>query len=113
MDRRSPDHGPFSMVVLMPEGFGSPAPFRADEALVALKRKLRDMKLHERGGREFLRGPHSVVQLDLEGSAIVAKLARRPALTTEWTSHRLASALDARKFTDTLQLQLKRWAEDD
>jgi hypothetical protein len=91
----------------------APPPFKPDDALVALKRKLRDLKLTDRGGKEYLLGARSVVQLTVDGSTIVAKLAKRPALTPEWTAHTLKSAADVRKFTDTLQQQLKRWGDED
>jgi hypothetical protein len=93
-------------------GFAPPV-FKPVDALVALKRKLRDLKLTERGGREFLKGARSIVQLDLEGQGILAKVVKRPALTPEWTSQTLKSSSDVRKFTDTLALSLKRWGDED
>jgi hypothetical protein len=41
----------------------APPPFKADEALVALERKLRDLKLTKRGAKEFVLAGRSVAEL--------------------------------------------------
>jgi hypothetical protein len=91
----------------------APPPFKADDALVALERKLRDLKLTKRGGKEFLLGARSIAEVTSDGTVIHARIVKRPALTPEWTTTTLKCAADVRKFTDTLAQQLKRWADDD
>ncbi len=98
-------------------GWAVPTPaFRADEALVALRRQLREMKpLAERGTRFEIKG-RPVIELALGGSggdAIDARLAKKPALTSEWQRHTLAGAADVRRFVDTVRQQLRRWERED
>lgn len=88
-------------------------PFRPEEALVALKRQLREMKpLAERGARFEIKG-RTVIELGVAGDAIDARLARKPALSPEWQRHALAGATDVRRFVDTVRQQLRRWEKDE
>lgn len=97
-------------------GFAPPA-FNATNALVALRRQLRDFKLTERqGGALFEQSGRRIVELAISPDApscLQAKLVKKPALTPEWTTHRLASSADVRKFQDTVKQHLARWATDD
>jgi len=89
-----------------------PPPFKADEALVALKRALRDLKLSERGNAYEQRGKR-VVELAVEAGAIQAKLARRLALTPEWDRISVKSAPEQRKLIDEVKKRLARWEHDE
>ena len=90
----------------------APPPFNADNALVALRRALRDMKLAERGNAYELRGKR-VVELAVDGAAIDAKLARRLMLTPEWDRVAVKSATDQRKLLDEVKKRLARWESDE
>jgi hypothetical protein len=90
----------------------APPPFNADNALVALKRSLRDLKLAERGNAYDLRGKR-VVELAVDGGAIQAKLARRLMLTPEWDRVAVKSATDQRKLVDEVKKRLARWESDE
>ncbi len=94
-------------------GFAPPS-FKAADALIALERKLRDLKLTKRGTKEFTLAGRAVAEVSSDGSVIHARVVRRPAVTPEWAgTQTLKNAADVRKFTDTLQQQMKRWADDD
>ncbi len=95
-------------------GWAIPAPaFKADEALVALKRQLRDLKpLAERGTRYELQG-RTVIELAAGDEHIEARVAKRPATTPEWQRHRLAGAADVRRFVDMVRQVLRRWEHED
>jgi hypothetical protein len=93
------------------DDFPAPA-FKPDEALVGLKRALRDLKLSERGNGFELRGKR-VVELAIEGDAIAAKLARRLMLTPEWDRVAVKSAADQRKLVDEIKKRLSRWESDE
>lgn len=91
------------------DDFGfAPPPFSADNALVAIKRALRDMRLAERGNAFEMRGKR-VVELAVDGAAINAKLARRLMLTPEWDRITVMSAADQRKLIDEVKKRLARW----
>ena len=92
-------------------GFALP-PFNADEALVTLKRQLREVKLAERGNGFELRGKQ-VVELVAESGAIQVKLARRLMLTPEWDRLSLKSAADERKALDEIKKRLARWEQEE
>ena len=95
------------------DGFGfAPPPFKPDEALVALKRQLRDLKLSERGNGFEQRGKR-VLEFAVEGDAIQARLARRLMLTPEWDRISVKSAADQRKFVDEVKKRLARWEHDE
>lgn len=95
------------------DGFGfAPPPFKPDEALVALKRQLRDLKLTERGNAFEQRGKR-VLELVVEGNAIQARVARRLMLTPEWDRIAVKSATDQRKLVDEVKKRLARWEHDE
>ncbi len=95
------------------DDFGfAPPPFKAEEALVTLRRSLRDLKLAERGNGLELRG-RRVVELTADGGAISARLARKLALTPEWDARVLRSAGDVRKLVDEVRKRLERWQQED
>jgi hypothetical protein len=87
--------------------------FKAADALVLLKRQLRDLKpLAERGSRYEIKG-RFVIELAAGEAAIEAKLAKRPATSPEWTKQSLASALDVRRFVDTVKQRLRQWEREE
>jgi hypothetical protein len=90
----------------------APPPFNADNALVTIKRALRDLKLAERGNAYELRGKR-VVELAVEGAAINARLARRLMLTPEWDRLPVASAADQRKLLDEVKKRLSKWESEE
>ncbi len=90
----------------------APPPFNAENALVALKRSLRDLKLAERGNAYELRGKR-VIELAVEEGGIAAKLARRLALTPEWDRQVVNSAAAQRKLIDEVKKRLARWEQED
>jgi hypothetical protein len=96
------------------EAWAVPAPaFRPDEALVALKRQLRELRpLAERGARFEIRG-QAVVELKADADRIDARLARRPARSTEWVGHTIANAQDLRRFVEQVKRQLPQWERDE
>ena len=95
------------------DNWSLPTPaFKADEALVALKRSLRDLKLAERGNAYEMRGKR-VVELSLDGAAIGVKVARRLMLTPEWDRQTIGSAAEQRKAIDEVKKRLARWENED
>ncbi len=101
-------------MVVVSEDLGgfAPPPFNADNALVAIKRSLRDMKLAERGNAYELRGKR-VLELAIDGAAINARLARRLMLTPEWDRMAVKSATDQRKLLDEVKKRLARWESEE
>jgi hypothetical protein len=92
-------------------GFAPPA-FNADNALVQIKRSLRDLKLTERGSGFELKGK-AVVQLAVEDGAIGARLARRLSMAPEWDRQIVTGGADQRKLLDEVKRRLERWQRED
>lgn len=90
----------------------APPPFNADNALVQLKRSLRDFKLAERGNAYEMRGKR-VVELSIDSGTIAVRLARKLALTPEWDRSAVRSATEQRKLVDEVKKRLERWEREE
>ncbi|MEO8124209.1 MAG: hypothetical protein ABI633_09185, partial [Burkholderiales bacterium] len=88
-------------------------PFKPDDALVQLQRTLRGMRgLVERGaGFEWNGRP--VVMLAVDGEALQARLAKRPATSPEWEARTLRNGADVRRFGDDVKRRIDRWKDGD
>ena len=102
-------------------GFFALPPFKADEALVGLRRQLRELKpLTEKTGSS----PHRfdikglpVIELSLSDDqavpAVVAASVKRPSQRPEWQKQPLKSSADVRRFVDEVKRKLKAWEDED
>ncbi len=96
-------------------------PFKADEALVKLRRDLKALKLTERGTPAQPRFDWKglpVVELDLADAssgkpAIVAAVAKNTSSRPQWERQTLSSSADVRKWLDGLRRKLQQWGDDD
>lgn len=96
----------------MDDDFFAPPAFKPDEAVVQLRRSLRELRgLAERGGGFDWKG-QPVIALAVEGDAIAARLAKRPARSPEWESRRIASSVELRKWLDEARARVKRWSDN-
>ena len=97
------------------DDFGfAPPPFKADEALVQIRRALRDLKLAERGLAHELRGKRVLeLAVDDVAATVTAKVARKLALTPEWDRFTVKSAAEQRKLLDEVKKRLARWEQED
>jgi hypothetical protein len=92
----------------MADDFGfAPPPFKPDDALLQLKRSLRDLKLAERGNGFELRGKR-VLELQVQEGAIQARIARKLAMTPEWDKQLVQSSHEQRKLIDEIKKRLAR-----
>lgn len=95
------------------EEFGfTPPPFKPEDALTHLKRQLRDLKLAERGNGFEQRGKR-VVELQVDGAVIVARTARKRAITPQWDRQAIASASEQRKWLIEFKKRLARWDQEE
>ena len=90
----------------------APPPFNADNALMQIKRALRDLKLAERGNAFELRGKR-VLELQPESGAIAVRMARKLSLTPEWDKSAVKSAGDQRKLVDEVKKRIERWEREE
>jgi hypothetical protein len=94
------------------DDFFAPPAFKPDDALVTLKRQLREQRpLAERGSRFELNGK-PVIDLVVDAGVIAARLAKRPATSPEWEKLTLKNGADVRKLVDEVKKRLSRWQQD-
>ena len=94
------------------DDFFAPPPFKPDEALVQLKRSLRELRpLVERGNGFELQGQR-VIELAVDGATLQARIAKRPARSPEWETRTLKNSADTRQFTDEVKRRLGRWSDE-
>ncbi len=94
-------------------GFLTPPTFQPAEAMVALKRQLRELRpLSERGNRFEINGK-AVVELTAAPAELQARIARRLATTPDWDTAALRSSADVRKLVDDIRKRLARWQDED
>jgi len=96
------------------EDFGfAPPPFKPDEALMRLKKDLRDLGLAEREGR-FERRGIAIAKAAVDGTALQAAVVKRPSRSSpEWTTKALKSGADVRDFVADLKRKLASWSDRD
>ena len=93
-------------------GFALP-PFKPEEALLKLKRDLRELGLTEREGRFERRGT-AIARAAVDGATIRAARVKRPARSSpEWQEKVLKSSADARDFVADLKKQMAQWSDRD
>lgn len=93
-------------------GFALP-PFKPEEALLKLKRDLRELGLTEREGRFERRGT-AIARAVVDGATIRAARVKRPARSSpEWLEKVLKSSADARDFVADLKKQMAQWSDRD
>ena len=95
-------------------------PFKPDEALVQLRRQLKDLKLQEQAGSAPLRfALKGVVVVELQVAAegpqpaLAAAVVKRSLQRPEWVRQSLDSRDAVRKWLDALKRQLAQWTDDD
>lgn len=93
------------------EFFALPA-FKPEQALLNLKRSLRDLRqLSERGNQFELKG-QVVLELSADETLLHAKLAKRPARSPEWEARACKDAAQVRALQDEIKRRLARWTDE-
>jgi hypothetical protein len=95
-----------------PHAFGAP-PFKADEALVQMRRALRALGGLTERGQQFEWKGRPVVALAVDGAQLQVRLARRLAVNPDWESRTLKNGAEVRKFGDDVKQRVARWRESD
>lgn len=98
----------------MSDDFGfAPPPFKPGEALLRLKRDLRDLGLAEREGRFERRGV-AIARVAEDGPTLRAARVKRPSrLSPEWLERVLRNGADVRAFVADLKQQMAQWSDRD
>lgn len=95
-------------------GFFAAPPFKADDALVRLRRDLRDLGLTEREGQFEWKGQAVARAMqDRDSGTLLAAIAKRPAHQPDWQSRTIKDSAQLRDFVTELKKRLGTWREDD
>jgi hypothetical protein len=96
----------------MSDDFFALPPFKPADALLRLKRSLRDLRpLVERGDDFELQG-RRVVELRSDERTITVRVAKRPASTPEFDTCVIADSAAVRTCIDDVKRRLARWTEE-
>ncbi|TDP62728.1 hypothetical protein [Roseateles toxinivorans] len=96
----------------MSDNFFAPPAFKPDQALLQLKRALRDLRQLSERGSEFLLKGQTIVELSADETTLTAKLAKRPARSPEWDTRVCKSSADVRTLQDEIKKRLVRWTDE-
>ncbi|RZL29959.1 MAG: hypothetical protein EOP35_24645 [Rubrivivax sp.] len=92
--------------------FFAPPPFKAEEALVQLRRTLRELRgLTERAGNYSFES-QEVLKLSASATELSAQLAKRPARSPDWETRVCRNAADVRKLQDDIKRRVAQWTDD-
>jgi len=110
------------MATSVPLHFRSPAmnedaffalpPFKPDEALLTLKRNLRDLRSLEARGDSFWLQGQAVLELSAQEGQLLARLVKRPARSPEWEARHCKNAAEVRSLLDEVKRRLSRWTDE-
>lgn len=96
----------------MSDDFFALPPFKPADALIQLKRSLRELRpLAERGDGFDLQGQR-MIELAIDGQTLIAKLAQRQSQSPQWDKFVLRNGADMRKCIDEAKKRLARWTEE-
>ncbi len=92
--------------------FALPA-FKPEQALLNLKRALRDLRsLTERGSGQYELQGQPVLALSADAQLLHAKLAKKPSRSPEWELRACKNAAEVRALQDEIKRRLARWTDE-
>ena len=92
-------------------GFALPA-FKPEEALLKLRRDLRELGLVEREGRFERRGT-AIARAAVDGEVLKVAVVKRPARTPEWIEKTVKDGAQQRDFLALVKKNLAGWSDAD
>lgn len=95
------------------DDFFAPPAFKPEEALVQLRRQLRELRAFTERGAFFELQGIPVLELQAEGGQLRARIARRPTRNPDWDEQALKSSADGRRLLDEVKRRLVRWKDED
>ncbi|MBB4842362.1 hypothetical protein HNP55_000857 [Paucibacter oligotrophus] len=94
------------------EDFFAPPAFKPEQALLTLKRHLRDLRALQNRGDSFLLQGQVVLEFSLADGCLQARLAKRPAQRPEWDLKLCKNSADVRSLQDEIKRRLARWTDE-
>jgi hypothetical protein len=96
------------------EDFFALPEFKPAEALLTLKRNLRDLRsLSEKSGAgKFELQGQVVLELSADDTQVRARLVKRPARSPEWESRDCKSSAEVRRLLDEIKRRVALWTDE-
>jgi uncharacterized protein YkuJ len=89
-------------------------PFKPDEAMLRLRRELRELGLTEREGRFERKGEVLArAAISDDGQHLKVAVVKRPARSPDWQERTLRDAAQLRDFVADLKKKLTQWSDRD
>lgn len=95
------------------DGFFDPPAFSPADALLQMKRSLRELRGLAGRGEAFEWKGQPVLELRADDAAVQARLAKRPARSPDWEARTLKNNAEVRRFVDDVKQRVARWREAD
>ena len=95
------------------EDFFALPPFKAAEALLTLRRNLRDLRsLTERSAGKFELQGQVVLELGSDENVLHARLVKRPSRSPEWESRDCKNSAEVRRLLDEVRRRVVLWTDE-
>lgn len=94
------------------ENFFAPPAFKPEEALLMLKRNLRDLRALQNQGDSFSLRGQVLLELSIAEGLLHARLAKRAAQRPEWDLKVCKNSADVRKLQDEIKRRLALWTDE-
>ena len=91
--------------------FALPA-FKPDQALLTLKRNLRDFRSLTERGTSFLLQGQAVLELSADDKLLHARLVKRPSRSPEWETRDCKNSAEVRALLDEIKRRIGRWTDE-
>jgi tripartite-type tricarboxylate transporter receptor subunit TctC len=89
-------------------------PFKPDEALLRLRRDLRELGLSEREGRFERKGEVLArAAVSADSTQLLVAMVKRPARSPDWQERTLRDGAQLREFVADLKKKLAQWSDRD
>jgi len=94
------------------DDFFAPPAFKPEQALLTLKRNLRDLRALQNQGDSFTLRGQVLLELSVADGLLHARLAKRPAQRPEWDALVCKNSADVRKLQDEIKRRLMLWTDE-
>ena len=86
--------------------------FKPDQALLNLKRALRDLRSLQERGKAFELQGQPVLELSVDDKLLHARLVNRPARSAEWETRDCKNSVEVRALQDEIKRRIGRWTDE-
>jgi hypothetical protein len=86
--------------------------FKPEQALLNLKRALRDLRSLQERGKAFELQGQPVLELSVDDKLLHARLVKKPARSPEWETRQCKNSAEVRALQDEVKRRVSRWTDE-